>query len=176
MYAPKGIGALYVRRGVTLEPVLHGAGHEAGLRAGTENVPYIVALGQAATLAVQCLDEASRRMQSLRDRMFARLREALGESLTVNGHHAPRLPNTLSVNFPRVTGAELLRRCPELCASTGSACHSGSTHGSSTLAAIGLSPELARGTVRLSLGWYTTPDEVDRAADLLIEAWEGLTT
>ena len=173
-YAPKGVGALYVRRGVALEPVLHGAGHERGLRPGTENTPYIVALGKAADLAHKAVDEAGDRMAGLRDRLLENLRSTLGSLLTVHGQHAQRLPNTLSVNFPKVSGPDLLARTPELCASTGSACHSGMANVSSTLAALGLSPEQTRGTVRLSVGWYTSEDDVDRAANLLLEAWESL--
>jgi cysteine desulfurase len=173
-YAPKGVGALYVRRGVALEPVLHGAGHEGGLRAGTENVPYIVGLGQALLIAGKHLSETTPRFAALRDRLYQRLADGLGQELPINGGAAPRLPNTLSVNFPGVVGAELLGRCPELCASTGSACHSGATHLSPTLAAIGVQPEAARGAVRLSVGWHTTEDEIDRAAELLLAAWEAL--
>lgn len=174
LYAPKGVGALYVRRGTQLESLLHGAGHECGLRAGTENVPYIVALGRAAALVARHLESAQERMEMLRDRLEQKIRDGVGSPLTVNSAEAPRLPNTLSVNFPGVTGGELLRRCPELCASTGAACHSGSTRLSGTLAAMGLPLEVARGTVRLSLGWYTSEEEVDRAADLLVAAWEDL--
>jgi len=173
MYAPKGIGALYVRRGVSLQPLHHGAGHEGGLRAGTENVPHIVALGHAASLAEKPLAKPNDHLVRLRDRLEKRLREGIGEALTVNAARAERLPNTLSVNFAGVNGGALLRRVPELCASTGSACHSGSRNLSRTLAAIGLSPALARGTVRLSVGWYTTEEEVDRAASLLLAAWEA---
>ncbi len=172
VYAPKGVGALYVRRGVDLEPLLHGAGHEGGLRAGTENVPYLVALGHAATLAEKHLADPGQ-LAMLRDRLEQRLRDGIGEDLSVNAARAQRLPNTLSVNFPRVTGSALLRRIPELCASTGAACHSGSEHLSPTLAAIGLTPELSRGTVRLSVGWFTTEEEIDRAVSLLLSAWEG---
>ena len=114
------------------------------------------------------------RLDALRNGLCDLLREGLGTELTVNGELAPRLPNTLSVNFPRVSGAELLARIPELCASTGAACHSGGTSMSATLRAIGLSASVARGTVRLSLGWPTTDDEVQRAADLLVGAWEAL--
>jgi cysteine desulfurase len=175
LYAPKGVGALYVRSGIQLEPLLHGAGHEAGLRAGTENTPYIVGLGRAASMASKALDDAAARMTTLRDRLLDCLREVIGESLTVNGEEVERLPNTLSVNFPGVAGGELLARIPELCASTGSACHSGTTKMSSTLSAIQLSPEVAKGTVRLSVGWYTSEEEIDRAAELLLGAWEDLT-
>lgn len=174
LYAPKGVGALYVRRGTQLEPLLHGAGHESGLRAGTENVASIVGLGRAASLAEKHLQAAGDRMTLLRNRLLEKLRDAIGPRLTVNGEQAARLPNTLSANFPDVVGAEVLRRIPELCASTGSACHSGVTHLSPTLAAIGLERDIARGAVRLSLGWYTDEDEIDRAAQLLIAAWENL--
>ncbi|MEX2119267.1 MAG: cysteine desulfurase family protein [Pirellulales bacterium] len=171
VYAPKGVGALYVRRGVALEPLLHGAGHESGRRGGTENVPYIVGLGRAAGLAAQELPQAGPRMSGLRDRLARRLSEGIGPLVTINGEDAPRLPNTLSINFPGVAGSELLAGIDDLCASTGAACHAGETRLSATQQAIGLSPEAARGTVRLSVGWYTRQDEVDRAADLLIAAW-----
>jgi len=174
-YAPKGIGALYVRRGIQLEPVLHGAGHEGGLRPGTENVPGIVALGHAALLAVKGQAEVGKRLTSLRDQLFARLCSVIGERVTVNSRIAPRLPNTLSVNFLDVSASELLSRIPELCASTGSACHSVAAGMSSTLAAMGLAPEDARGTVRLSVGWFTSEEDIERAAELLLGAWENLT-
>lgn len=175
LYAPKGIGALYVRRGVRLEPVLHGAGHESGLRPGTENVASIVGLGQASMLAFRSLEESVRRLEMLRDRLLAQLSEAIGEKLTVNGRKAPRLPNTLSVNFPDVAARDMLARLPELCVSTGSACHSGIPGMSPTLAAMRLDPDEARGTVRISVGWFTSEEEIDRAASLLIGAWESLT-
>ncbi len=175
MYAPKGVGALFVRQATALDPVLHGAGHERGLRPGTENVPYLVGLGAAAVRATdQKLDSSTEQMAELRDRLGALLHEAIGDETTVNGAAAPRLPNTLNVNFPRVIGSELLARVPEICASTGSACHGTSTSLSPTLTAIGLPPETARGTIRLSLGWDTSEEDVDRAANLLIGAWESL--
>ncbi|MDP6444972.1 MAG: cysteine desulfurase family protein [Pirellulaceae bacterium] len=173
VYAPKGVGALFVRRGVALEPVIHGAAHEGGLRPGTENTPYIVGLGRAAVLASKALDEAADRLAALRDRLWERISRAIPRA-TMNGSQAERLPNTLSLNFPNVTGGELLGRTPELCASTGSACHSGVTHMSPTLEAMGLAPQTARGAVRLSVGWYTSEEDIDRAASLLIAAWEGL--
>ncbi len=174
MYAPKGVGALYVRRGVKLEPVLHGASHERGLRPGTENVPYIVALGQAAQLVREDLAADMDRMAYLRDQLWERLLAGVGSELTANAMRTARLPNTLSVNFPRVVGQQLLAECPGLCASTGAACHSGETKVSGVLRAIGLSPEVARGTVRLSVGRYTTEEEIHRAADMLLEAWRRL--
>jgi cysteine desulfurase len=173
-YAPKGVGALYVRRGVDLEPVLHGAGHEGGLRAGTENTPYIVALGRAAALAHKALDQSAERLALLRDRMLDRLSEVIGSDLRVHGDGVDRLPNTLCVDFPDVSGGALLSRTPELCASTGAACHSGAASVSPALAAMGLTAEQARGTVRLSVGWSTSEEEIDRAAELLLDAWESL--
>ncbi len=116
LYAPKGIGALYVGQDVDLTPVMHGAGQEKGLRAGTENVPYIVALGAAALEVAQDLDMQSTRLILLRDRLYDHLRSIIGTSLSANGHGGSRLPNTLSINFPDVVGAELLERIPEICA------------------------------------------------------------
>jgi cysteine desulfurase len=173
-YAPKGVGVLYIRRGVALEPIYHGAGHESGLRPGTENTPFIVGLGRACRAATKMLDEISDRMAQLRDRLTKRLREGIPEELVIHGEKSPRLPNTLNLSFPRVSAAEMLTRTPDLCASTGSACHSTALTISPTLAAIGLTPEEAHGAMRLSVGWYTSEDEVDRAADRLIEAWESL--
>jgi cysteine desulfurase len=170
-YGPKGVGALYVRRGVGLEPVMHGADHECGLRPGTENVPLIVGLGRAALLAVKGMDEASDRMAGLRDRLLAALNRGMPAPIQVLGGKSPRLPNTLSVRFPDVIASRMLARAPELCASTGSACHS-TGQASPTLAAIGLSARDARGVIRLSVGWHTTEDDIDYAASLLLGAWE----
>ena len=174
LYAPKGVGALYVRSGVELEPFMHGASHEFGRRAGTENVPYLVGLGQAAELARDGLAEMQDRVGPLRDMLRDLLVAGVGAGLTCNGAEVPCLPNTLSVNFPGVTGGELLERVPQLCASTGAACHSGETTLSSTLAAIGLPPETARGTVRLSLGRTTSQQDVEQAATWLLAAWQEL--
>lgn len=173
MYAPKGIGALYVRRGVALEPLFHGAEHESGMRPGTENVPHIIAMGQAATVCEASLPDSGDHLAVLRDRLQQRLIEGIGDQLGINAAGAERLPNTLSVNFPGLAARAMLRRIPELCASTGAAGHSGSDNLSPTLASIGLTPDITQGTVRLSVGWYTTEEEVDRAASLLLAAWEG---
>lgn len=167
LYAPKGVGALYVRRGLHLEPLLHGAGHEAGRRAGTENVPYVVGLGVACTLARRSLPEATVRLSRLRDRLWEKLRTALGERVLLNGHPEQRLPNTLNVNFVGQVGAQLLRDVPEIAASTGSACHEGAVRLSPVLEAMGVPRELGRGAVRLSVGRTTTEEEVDRAAEAL---------
>jgi cysteine desulfurase len=173
-YAPKGVGALYMRSGTQLAPVLHGAGQEAGIRPGTENVAFIVGLGVAAKLAAEGLGEANSHMQAMRDRLELLLQKAIGAGFSVNAADAQRLPNTLSGNFPGVTGVELLEHTPSLLASTGAACHSGETKLSATLAAIGLEKDIARGTVRLSVGRHTTADEIDSAAEQLIGAWKKL--
>jgi cysteine desulfurase len=167
LYAPKGVGALYVRKGVQLEPLIHGAGHEEGRRAGTENVPYIVALGTACAVARQLLPQATERLRELRDRLWDRLRADLGERVVLNGHPERRLPNTLNVNFVGHVGADLLKAVPEIAASTGSACHEGKISQSPVLCAMGVPPELGRGAVRLSVGRFTTEDEIDRAAAAL---------
>jgi cysteine desulfurase len=168
VYAPKGVGVLYVRQGVKLETFMHGAGHEGGRRAGTENTPYIVALGQACEIARQALPAATPKLKQLRDRLHDRLRAALGEKVVLNGHPELRLPNTLNVNFVGHVGAEFLQQAPEIAASTGSACHEGSITQSPVLCAMGVPPEIGKGAVRLSVGRFTTDDEIDRAADALI--------
>jgi len=174
LYAAKGVGALYVRSGVHLEPVLHGAGHERGLRPGTENTASIVGLGKACEMAAKAAPEGQAQLGRLRDRLYELLCEGVGAPLKINGEGAPRLPNTLSVVFPGVNAGSMLARASEICASTGAACHSGSSSRTATLAAIGLSEEEARGAMRLSCGWSTSIDEIERAASLLIEAWEAL--
>lgn len=171
LYAPKGIGALYVRAGTTLEPLIHGAGHEGGRRAGTENVAYIVALGKACAVAAETMAEYGPRMLELRDRLRRLLAEGIS-GLGLNGHLTERLPNTLNVSFPGVDGEELLRATPEVAASTGSACHAGRTEPSGVLLAMGLSAERALGAVRLSLGKFTSEDEVDEAAAALVAGWD----
>lgn len=167
LYAPKGVGALYVRRGVNLEPLIHGAGHESGRRAGTENVPYIVGLGEACRIARHSSPHAGDRLRHLRDRLWNHLRNRLGDRVVLNGHPERRLPNTLNVNFVGHIGAELLQHIPEIAASTGSACHEGHVTLSPVLKAMGISPEMGRGAVRLSVGRFTTEDEIDRAANAI---------
>ncbi len=175
LYGPKGVGALYVRSGVALEPFLRGGGQERGLRAGTENTPLIVGLGQAAYLSFNCLSETIPRLTELRDKLQNKLTGGI-PGLVVHAEKVERLPNTLSVSFPGTSGQEMLRRVPEMCASTGSACHSGSEMQSVTLTAMRVDLEIIRGTVRLSLGWNTSEEDLDRAANLLLDAWEMLTT
>jgi cysteine desulfurase len=173
-YGPKGVGALFVRRGVALEPWLHGSGEEAGLRGGIENVPAIVGLGRALLLTAQCLDETQPRLMGLRDRLLKLLQHEMGEQIVLHGAMAERLPNTLHVSFPQVAGHDLLARVPELCASTGSAWHGSASAISPTLAAMGVDSEHARNAVRFSLGWQTSEQDIDRAASLLLGAWESL--
>ncbi|MCU0702928.1 MAG: cysteine desulfurase [Fimbriiglobus sp.] len=176
LYAPKGVGALFVRDGVKLQPLIHGAGHEAGRRAGTENTPYIVGLGVAASLCADALPAETERLKSLRDRLHSRLRQTLGDKLVLNGHLLFRLPNTLNVSFRGQLGPELLERVPRIAASVGSACHETKPgqarrfKPSPVLAAMGCSEEVCRGAVRLSVGRGTTEAEVDEAAELLTSA------
>jgi cysteine desulfurase len=167
LYAPKGVGALWVRRGVRVAPLVLGAGHERGLRPGTENVSGIAGLGAACVLARETLAAEADRQRALRDRLEARL---VSSGFVVHGAGAPRLPNTLSGRFPGVRGSALVARLPELAFSTGSACHSGEERASSVLLAMGLSAEEAHGAVRLSLGRSTTVAEVDLAAAMLVTA------
>ncbi len=174
-YAPKGIGALFVREGTPIAPVMFGAGHEGGLRPGTENVPHIVALGAAASLAQGRLPEVGDRLCKQRDALHRRLAEAI-PGLTLNGHPDERLPNTLHVSFPGVSGRELLARTPSVAASVGSACHEEADSVSGVLGAMGVEPERALGAVRLSIGEPTGDDEIRRAADDLAAAWRTLRT
>lgn len=173
LYAPKGVGALYVRSGVTLHPLIHGADYEGGRRAGTENVPYLVALGRAAEIAeLKLATGEPKRLAALRDRLQAQLADAL--PLRVTGEGAPRLPNTLHIRVEGVVGNDLLAAAPEVAASTGSACHAGVSEPSAVLLAMGLSPVEALGSLRLSVGRYTTEEEVDAAAAALIRAYRQL--
>ncbi|GAA4722482.1 cysteine desulfurase family protein [Phytohabitans rumicis] len=170
MYAPKGIAALYRRPGLTLEPIIYGGGQEHGLRAGTENVPYAVALGTAANLSRANLDSELSRLTELRDRLHQALNTALPDRIHLHGHADQRLPNTLNISITGVPGTELLAAVPQLAASTGSACHSGITEPSPVLTAMSLDRDRALGAIRLSLGRWTTTADVDQAANLLATA------
>lgn len=170
LYAPKGVGALYVRRGTPIEPVLLGASHESGLRPGTENVASIVGLGKACEIAEQTGQRAAARMRELRDDLWERLRAQI-PGAAVNGELANSLPNTLNVRFPGVMGHELLEAVPDIAASTGSACHAGEVSASAVLLAMGVPADDAVGSVRLSLGRSTTAEDVQRAAEVLVAAW-----
>lgn len=163
LYGPKGIGALYVRRGTVLDPLIHGSGQERGMRAGTENVPSIVGLGEACRLAAA---PAAAHLQELRDLLHRLLADRV-PGMILNGHPTQRLPNTLNVSFPGAIGASVLALTPSVAASTGSACHSGDAAPSPVLTAMGLPADRALGAIRLSLGRWSTEDEMDQAAAAL---------
>ncbi len=168
VYAPKGVGALYVRQGLQLEPVIYGGGQEAGRRAGTENIAYIVALGVACMVAREQLEESQERLRRLRDRLQRRLETSLPGFVHLNGHASERLPNTLNISIDRVIGEEVLAATPGVASSTGSACHEGNTDPSTVLLAMGLSRETALGALRLTLGRWSSEEEVEQAATLLV--------
>ena len=173
-YAPKGVGALYVRTGTPIRPIQFGADQEHGLCPGTENVPQMVGLGAAARLARERLPAATEKLRTLRDALHERLAAAV-PGLTLNGHPTERLPTTLHISFPGISGRELLARVEgRVAASVGSACHSDTDAVSGVLAAMGCDAARARGAVRLSVGWMTTPAEIEAAAKALAEGVRGL--
>ena len=159
LYAPKGVGALYVRRGTPLRPFVLGAGHECGLRPGTENVAYIVGLGVACELASQGLDERAVRMKRLRDELWGRL-AARVPGLGLNGDPVRRLPNTLSVRFPGASGNEVLSGATAVAASTGSACHAGHESAPGVIVAMGVgeTEALGGGSGGPGSGWALIAD------------------
>ncbi|HUE75742.1 MAG TPA: cysteine desulfurase family protein [Chloroflexota bacterium] len=173
LYAPKGIGVLWVREGTILDSLVHGAGHERGRRAGTENVPYAAGLGLAATLCAERLESEPDRPRMLRNRLHTHLAELIA-GLTLNGHPDERLPNTLNVSFPEVDAEELLASTPAVAAATGSACHAGRTEPSAVLTAMGIPAARALGAVRLTIGRWSTEEEMERAASLLAASWRAL--
>jgi cysteine desulfurase len=160
LYAPKGIGALYKREGIQLEPLIHGAGHEFGMRAGTENTLLAVGLGKACEIAGDQVK--NRELKELTDYFWRTLKDEFGERVQLNGHPEERLPNTLNVSFVKRIGQDLLSAMPMLAASTGSACHAGSIELSPVLKEMAVPEEVAMGAIRFSLGRYTTKDEIDR--------------
>lgn len=167
MYAPKGVGALYLRSGTSLQPTIRGGGQERGLRAGTENVALVVALGAAATIAAEEIQGSVTRLAGLRDRLHHRLAERLPGRVELNGHPTKRLPGTLNISIAGTRGRELLASIPGIAAATGSACHEGVHQPSAVLTAMGLTADRANAALRLTLGRWTTEAEVDRAADLI---------
>lgn len=173
-YATKGVGALYVRSGTPIKPILYGADQERGLRPATENVPLIVGLSAAAKLARERLPAVTQRLRTLRDALHERL-AATVPRLILNGHPTERLPNTLHVSFPGISGRELLSRVAnKVAASVGSACHSEADAVSGVLAAMGYEANRARGAVRFSVGWMTTQEEIALAATALSMAAKHL--
>jgi len=172
IYAPKGVGALYIRKGLKIEPFMHGGGQEMGLRSGTENVILNVGLGKACELILDNLYDDIPRLRRLRDRLHNQILSAIPE-VVLNGHPENRLPNTLNLSFPGMIGEEILSHIPEICASTGAACHDRSLKLSHVLGAMGVTEEVGMGAIRLSLGRPTTEGEVDEAAGLLIAKGTG---
>jgi cysteine desulfurase len=167
-YGPKGVGALYVRKGTRLVPLMHGGGQEKRCRAGTENVPAIVGLGKAVELAEQEMDEEAERLSYLRDKLINGLIEEITH-IRLNGHPKKRLPNNVNVSVDFVEGESLLLNLDleGICASTGSACSSASLEPSHVLLALGLLAEQAHGSLRFTLGRENTEAEVERVLEVL---------
>jgi len=168
MHAPKGIGALYLRRGTRFRPFIKGGHQERGLRAGTENVPYIIGFGKACELASANLENERTNVAALRDRLQNGLLASIPDC-KINGDQAHRLPNTLNISFEAVEGEALLLKLDQygICASSGSACTSGSLEPSHVLRAMGVPFTFAHGSVRFSLSRYTTQAEIDRVIEVM---------
>lgn len=175
LHGPKGVGALYIRKGVKLDNLIHGGAQERGFRAGTENVPGIVGLGEAVERAYQQLDENVRRMTELRDKLIAGIMDRVPKA-QLNGHPTERLPGNVNLSFDGVEGEALLLRLDlaGVAGSSGSACTSGALDPSHVLMALGLSEAAAHGSLRLTLGSDTTPEEIDAVLDILPPLVENL--
>ena len=169
LYAPKGMGVLFIRSGVEIPPLIHGASHEQGRRAGTENVLEIVGLGKACEIALRDAEHAEKHLQELRDHLHEKLQKHFSE-IQLNGHPTRRLPNTLNVSLIGVAVHPLLDACPEIAVSTGSACHSDSIEPSPVLTAMGIPAEIAVSAIRFSVGRMTTRQEIDRSVEALAAA------
>ncbi len=171
MYGPKGVGALYVRRRprVRISPLFSGGGQERGLRSGTLPAPLLVGLGEAARIAAAEMDADNARIAALRDRMLARLRDAV-PGIAVNGSTDKRIAGNLNLTFPAASAVALMRAAPELCVSTGSACSSAEVEPSYVLRALGLDEARARRTLRIGIGRFTSAADIDFAADALAAA------
>ncbi len=171
-YAPKGIGALYIRSGRKLEPLMHGAGHERGLRPGTENAAFIVGLGAAAMVAMPLLETEGKRQIQLGMRLFDGLTSA-GIKVHLNGHPEKKLPNTWNISFPWHDAATVMEVLAGIAVSPGAACHGDTVQASHVLVAMGTDLSLARGAIRFSLGRETTEAEIDVAIDKLSKGLKG---
>ncbi|MCD4745001.1 MAG: selenide, water dikinase SelD [Bacteroidales bacterium] len=169
LYAPKGIGALFVRNGIKLEKLIHGADHEQNLRAGTENVLEIVGLGKACEIAKRDLKKNMMHFEKMRDLLYNSLKQELS-IIKLNGHPEKRLPNTLSISFPNIEANTLLSEIEGVAASAGAACHADSIDVSTVLQAMNIPIEYAMGTVRFSTGRYTTENDIDKAVEIITEA------
>jgi cysteine desulfurase len=172
LYAPKGIGALYIKTGTKLEKFMHGANHEQNQRAGTENVPSIVGLGKSAEIAKRDFDKNSRRQKELKDYFYMKLKENIPE-IHLNGHPEKCLPNTLSISFPGKQASDLLQKMEGIAASAGAACHSEGINISHTLKAIGLLPDLAYGTIRFSTGKKLNINDIDKAIEIITKTFNN---
>jgi cysteine desulfurase len=168
LYGPKGIGALYIRDGIMINPLMHGAGQEGGKRAGTENVILSVGLGAACRASEAYLNDNSHDISHLRDRLQDLLFDGI-DGLVLNGHPKERLPNTLNVSVPNMEGAKILEGLPTLFASTGAACHDRTVTLSHVLSAMNVSPEIGMGALRLTLGRSNTEEQIDEAAKVIID-------
>jgi cysteine desulfurase len=176
IYGPKGIGALYVRRKnprVRLAPIIHGGGHERGMRSGTLNVPGIVGLGKACELAERLMPEEMPRIKRMRDRLWEGIQKSIDE-VYLNGHPTDRLPNNLNVSFAYIEGESMMMGMKELAVSSGSACTSASLEPSYVLKSIGVGEDLAHTSIRFSLGRFTTEEEVDYALKKVVETAKKL--
>jgi len=175
LHGPKGVGALYIRKGTPIEPIVFGGGHERGMRSGTENVPGIVGLATAAELAEENLEDDMVRMSGMRDRLADYVLERV-EDTWVNGSRTKRLPHNLNLGFSFIEGEALLLRLDAegIAVSTGSACSSKKTVASHVLTAIGLKPEEAHGSLRITLGRENTDEEVDFVAETIVSVAESL--
>ena len=171
IYAPKGVGALYVRAGTPLEPFIHGAGHEGGRRAGTESALLTAGMGQACEMVSDLAPMVQ--VRELRDTFWQGLQAILGDGVALNGHPEKRLPNTLNVSFVGRVNHEILQQLPGVAASTGSACHSGRVELSPVLAAMGVPPEAGMGAIRFSLGRATTRAEIEAVLEMMKEMADG---
>ncbi|HXX54074.1 MAG TPA: aminotransferase class V-fold PLP-dependent enzyme, partial [Thermodesulfovibrionales bacterium] len=173
-YGPKGIGALYVKKGLELRPLLFGAGHERGLRPGTENVPGIMGLGKACEMAVTSMKDRVSHTRKLSSMLYDLLAERI-PGLRINGHKTLRLPNTVNICIAGVDSLSLLEKIERsVAASSGSACHAGERRPSSVLMAMGVSESDAMSSVRLSTGKDTTEEEIREAADIIANAAQSL--
>jgi cysteine desulfurase len=171
LYGPKGVGALYVRRRprVRLAPLFSGGGQERGLRSGTLPAPLLVGLGEACQIAAREMEDETARIGALRDRLFARLSDAI-PGIAINGSLARRIPGNLNLTFPGASATELMRAVPDLCVSTGSACSSAEVEPSYVLQALGLDEARAKRTLRIGIGRFTSAADIDFAANALAAA------
>ena len=167
LYGPKGIGALYVRNGCNITPLVHGAGQEGGKRAGTENVILAAGLGVACRIAKEEIRDDFRKMKMLRNRLQDLLFVGI-EDLVLNGHSEARLPNTLNVSVPGLEGSQILGGVPGIMASTGAACHEKTIKLSHVLSAMAVSPEIGMGALRFSVGRTNTMEQIEEAAPLIV--------